>query len=106
MLCFPWICASNASKIWVARTVGEEAYHEHDVELIKHSGLASAVFFNCLPSLFYIVLGLTFLFLDDEPRTWGFHLGIGILAFGIAILVFYPKKFYRLYVESKSKPSA
>jgi hypothetical protein len=100
------VCASNASKIWMARTMGEDAFHKHSVELIKRSGLASAIFFNCLPALFYIVLGLTFRFLDSEPYTWGYHLGTGIFAFGIAILVFFPRKIYRLYVESKRNTSA
>jgi hypothetical protein len=30
----------------------------------------------------------------EQPR-------LGILAFGIAILVYYPRKFYRLHVESR-----
>jgi len=100
------VCASNASKIWVARTMGEEAYHAQSLALLRNSGLASGIFFNCLPAVFYIVLGLVFRFLDDEPRTWGFHLGTGVMAFGFAILVFYPKKFCRLYAETRSNSNA
>lgn len=100
------VCASNASKIWVMRTMGEDAFHAQSLLLLRSSGLASSMFFNCLPAIFYIVLGLVFRFVDDEPRTWGFHLGTGVMAFGFAVLVFYPRKLYRLYSELRNTSNA
>ena len=96
------VCASNASKIWVMRTMGEDAFHAQSLLLLRSSGLASCMFFNCLPAIFYIVLGLVFCFVDNEPRTWGFDLGKGVIVFGFAVLIFYPRKFYLLHVESKN----
>ncbi len=94
------VCASNASKLWMLRTLGEEEYLALQVSTLRRSGLAKALLYNCLPAVFYVALGLIMRFVDGEPVTWGYHLGTGVFAFGIAILVFYPRKFYRLYKES------
>ena len=95
------VCASNASKIWMLRTLGEKECHGLQVAMIRRSGLVPALIFNCLPAVFYVALGLIMRFVDGDPITWGYHLGTGVFAFGIAILVFYPGKYYRLYKESE-----
>lgn len=94
------VCASNASKLWMLRTLGEEEYLALQVATLRRSGLTKALIYNCSPALFYIALGLIMRFVDGDPITWGYHLGTGVFAFGIAILVFYPRKYYRLYKES------
>lgn len=94
------VCASNASKLWMLRTLGEEEYLALQVATLRRSGLTKALIYNCSPALFYIALGLIMRFVDGDPITWGYHLGTGVFAFGIAILVFYPRKYYRLHKES------
>ena len=95
------VCASNASKIWMMRTMGEEAFRQHAIALIKKSGLASALFFSCLPALFYFSLGFIIMFVDRSPPTWGYHLGMGIICFGFVIIVYMPLQIRKLYYQGR-----
>lgn len=95
------VCASNASKLWLMRTLGEAEYHALLLTLMRRSGLAQALMLNCFPALFYLVLGLFICFVDAEPSR-GYYLGMGIWAFGVAILVFYPVRYYRVYAASRA----
>lgn len=84
------------------RTLGEADYHTLLVSVMRRSTLAKALIFNCLPAVFYIFLGAVIHFVDSDPMTRGYYLGTGILAYGFAILVFYPWRFYRVSIASRT----
>ncbi len=95
------VCASNAGKVWFMRTLGEEEYHALLVSVMQRSTLGKALFFNCLPAVFYLLLGSMIQLVEVNSTTRAFYLGTGILAYGLAIVVFFPWRYYRLYVTSR-----
>jgi hypothetical protein len=94
------VTASNASKIWLARTLGEEEIDSLSRKAMAKSGLRSAIFFNLLPAIFYTLLGgmITLFYPNGQ---WGFYIALGFFTYAFAIATFYPIRYLRLYKELK-----
>lgn len=95
------VSASNASKVWIMRTLGETDYHSLVVSVMQRSSLGKALTFNCMPAVFYFALGGMIHIVEGE-ETRAYYLGTGILAYAMAILVFYPWRYYRLHQSSRA----
>ena len=83
-----FVSASNAGKIWLIRTIGEEAYAALLINLARKSKLSHALLGVAASSFFIALAGGTILLFYPAPRYWGFWLGSGVLLYAIAVLVY------------------
>jgi len=91
------VSASNCSKIWVARAMGETKYYELMKECAQRSSALSAVLFLLSPCAFVLILGgLVLLFYPDPTHDWGFYIGVGIIAYALVLAIYVPKFFFHL----------
>lgn len=97
------VSASNCSKIWLHRALGEsQAY-----ELFKSCALRAPVFSSLLfilsPCFFIAMLGgLVLFFYPDPASDWGYFIAIGILCYAIAMAFYGPLFFFRLRKAAKN----
>jgi hypothetical protein len=83
------VSSSNASKIWTARTLGEEAYGNLLRELAQRSRLWHAVLPIVVSSLFMLVAGVLMVELSGGPEVdWGYWFGLGIVLYAIVMAVY------------------
>ncbi len=86
---FLLISASNTAKIWMVRTMGEEAYLALLHDLARRSRLAHALVGVIASALFVALAGATILLFYPRPsRDWGFWIGTGVLAYA-GVVAFY-----------------
>jgi len=79
------VSASNAARVWVARTMGEEAQLEFMVTLARRGKLSHALL-GVLASAFFVVLtGCVVFLFYSRFRDWGFWIGLGIVGYGVVI---------------------
>ena len=82
------VSASNAGKVWVARTMGEAAYEQLLIDLARRSKMSQALMSVLASAGFIILAGAVVLMFYSSPSSeWGFWLGLGIITYGIALVV-------------------
>jgi hypothetical protein len=78
-----FVSASNLSKVWAARAMGEEGYLDHLVSLARRTTPRQAYMPLVAASLFTMLAGWTLMFLGAEPPNelaqW---FGFGIILYG------------------------
>jgi len=83
------VSASNASKVWVARTMGEREYHAFLLRVAAASKLRTAIACLLVSAAFIVLLGAVLVALYPDPtRDYGYWFGAGIVAYGV-VLVFH-----------------
>jgi len=87
------ICASNFSKVWMLRTMGEDAYLEMLVGTASRGNLSRAIVGVLVSAAFTALAGVVLMILSTE-RTWGFPFGMGIVVFA-AVQVYFGVLSYR-----------
>lgn len=88
LIVFLLVSASNAQKIWFARTIGEKAYFELLMDVARKSRLSHALLPITASSFFIALAGGTVLLFYPAPSEWGYWLGIGILLYAGAMLLY------------------
>ena len=81
LVAFLLVSASNASKIWVARTIGEKAYAAFALDLARRSKLSHALLGLAAATFFVVLAGGTILLFYPSQDVWGFWLGLGVLIY-------------------------
>jgi hypothetical protein len=80
------VCASNCSRIWIARTLGET---EHHLFLVRVAGRApvglSIVFFLLSPLCMATIGGVIWLFYPDVHRSWGTWIALGFFIYAVVV---------------------
>jgi hypothetical protein len=97
------VAASNASKIIMARALGE-----HELAALMHRVLLSTppwpgLLFLLLPALLYALLGGCILFFYPDASEWGYFIGMGMLTYSLAMTFWYPVRFVRARAEAQLK---
>ena len=89
------VSASNASRIWVSRAIGESELHLFSVRAAAKAKPSSAVA-SMLMSSFLIALfaGVIFVFYPDQ-NDWGYWLGYGVMLYAIITATYNPLAFFR-----------
>ncbi len=54
-----------------------------------------------MPAFLYAALGGSILFLYPDGSEWGYYIGIGMFAYALAIMVWYPIRYFRVRAEAK-----
>jgi hypothetical protein len=81
LVAFLLVSASNASKIWIARTIGEQAYAAFALDLARRSKLSHALLGLAATTFFVALAGGTILLFYPSEEEWGFWLGLGVLLY-------------------------
>jgi hypothetical protein len=101
------VSASNCSKIWLHRTLGESQVYELLKSCAVKAPVFSSLFFILSPCFFLALLGGTVLFFYPDPTSdWGFFIAIGIFAYAAALALYGPLFFFRLRKAVKNTGSA
>ena len=91
------VSASNCSKIWLSRAIGEREMHELMKSCAQKAPVVASLLFILSPCLFILMLGgLLLLFYPDPMRDWGFYIAIGIIGYAFALGIYGPLFFLRL----------
>lgn len=97
LMTFLLVSASNAGKIWMVRTVGENAYAAFMLDLARRSRLSHALL-GIAASVFFVALaGATVVLFYPSEDEWGFWLGLGILAYAAAVWLYGSLAMVRLF---------
>jgi hypothetical protein len=83
MLAVPFllVCASNASKMWIAKVLGEDEYFKLFTSVIQRSSVSLAIICFLSPALFFVLLGILLLnFVHELPGQYA--------AFGFILFAF------------------
>ncbi|MFA5205538.1 MAG: hypothetical protein WC708_14175 [Lentisphaeria bacterium] len=92
------VSASNIGKIWLVRSVGETQFAELLTSVARKQRLMPALFWVFLSSSFIILAGVVLIGLCPDPeRDWGFWYGVGIVVYGVAIMLHGSLYFWRLF---------
>ena len=90
------VAASNSSKLWLIRAMGETEYRA----LLAHMAASARVFpsivFSLMPALFMSILGATLIYLyPSETTDPGYHVGLGIVGYALVVAWYGPLTFLR-----------
>jgi hypothetical protein len=89
------VAASNASKIVIAKALGEDELAALNRRIILNTPPWPGLFYLILPAVFIAALGAAILFFYPWEPAWGYYVGIGMFAYAFAILVWYPVRYFR-----------
>lgn len=101
LIAFLFVSASNARKVWIARTIGEKAYVAFLIDAARKSKLSHALLGVTASSFFIALAGGTILFFYPTPNAdWGFWIGFGILIYASATWLYGTLWTIRLFRQS------
>jgi hypothetical protein len=90
------VAASNSSKLWLIRAMGESEYRALLVRMASRANAVPSLIFSLMPALFMSILGGTVMFLyPSETTDLGYHVGLGILGYALVIACYGPLAFLR-----------
>lgn len=90
------VAASNSSKIWLIRAMGESEYRALLVRMASRARPVHSVIYSLLPALCMSILGFTVMwFYPGEYTDIGFHVGLGIVGYALVVAIYGPLTFLR-----------
>jgi len=98
------VSASNASKIVMARALGEEELTALTRRIILATPPWPGLLYLVMPAFFIASLGGILLLFYPAASDWGYYFGIGMLAYALTILVWYPVRYFRVRAEAQKTP--
>jgi hypothetical protein len=106
LVVFLLVCASNASQVFLIRTVGEQAYFAFLLDVAKRGKLTHALAGIAASSGFVgLTAGAVFILYPDS-REWGFYIAFGILVRAIGMLIHGSFFTVRLFRRAKAELNA
>jgi len=90
------VAASNSSKLWLIRAMGETEYRALLVSMAASARLFPSLIFSLMPALFMGILGATVMYLyPNEATDPGYHVGLGIVGYALVVAYYGPLTFLR-----------
>lgn len=90
------VAASNSSKLWLIRAMGETEYRALLVRMAASAKLFPSLIFSLMPALFMSILGATLMYLyPSETTDPGYHVGLGIVGYALVVAYYGPLTFLR-----------
>lgn len=90
------VAASNSSKLWLIRAMGETEYRALLERMAAGARPVPSVIFSLMPALFMAMLGATVMYLYPNQTTDpGYHVGLGILGYAMVVGFYAPLTFLR-----------
>lgn len=97
------VSASNSSKIWLARAMGETEYLAMMLRMAAHAKPGPSLVFSLMPALFMGILALTVMFFYPNPNAdLGYYVGLGILGYALVVAIYGPATFLRYRKAGRS----
>jgi hypothetical protein len=94
------VCASNTSRLWFLRTMGETEYHRLVIGIARRAPVGLSIFFCLLPALSMAMIGgVIFLFYPSRQNDWGFWIGFGFIFYALVIGLYGSLAFLRYRKE-------
>jgi hypothetical protein len=99
------VSASNASKIVMAKALGEEELAALSHRVLLATPPWPGLLFLVMPGVFVGMLGGSLLFFYHDATQWAYYFGLGMLAYALAIFVWYPVRYFRVKAEAQKNRS-
>ena len=100
------VAASNSSKIWLIRAMGESEYYALMVRMAARAKPVPSLIYSLMPALFMSILGGTIMYLYPSEHTdLGYHVGLGILGYALVVAFYGPTTFLRYRKASRVQPA-
>jgi hypothetical protein len=105
------VCASNFSKLWLVRAMGEHEYHQMVVRMAGRSRVPSSLLLIAAPAVCMAAIGLLFVYFYPNPESdWGYYFAMGFFAYALAIALWGSRAFLQFRREgleaSSTRPAA
>jgi len=97
------VAGSNAMKIPLARSLGEEAYYKMTLESVAKGPFWTGLLIRLAPAPFYALLA-ALIFFTNASDTWAYWIGVGVACYVLAILIHWPIAYVRLWKIGKALP--
>lgn len=99
------VSASNSTKIWMVRAMGEAQFGRLLFRLASTSRLSHALLATWTSCFFMMLTGAVFcLFYPDPAADAGFWLGGGVVLYGVVLGGYSTRAFIRLFAQAKRPP--
>lgn len=90
------VAASNSSKLWLIRAMGESEYRQLLTRMAARARPVQSLMFTLMPALFMGVLGASLMYLyPSETTDPGYHIGLGIIGYALVVAWYGPLTFVR-----------
>jgi hypothetical protein len=90
------VAASNSSKLWLIRAMGESEYRALLVCMAAGAKPFPSLIFSLMPALFMSILGAAVMyFYPSEATDPGYHVGLGIMGYALVVACYGPLTFLR-----------
>jgi hypothetical protein len=90
------VAASNSSKLWLIRAMGEAEYRALLARMAASARVFPSLVFSLMPALFMSILGATLMYLyPSETTDPGYHVGLGIVGYALVVAWYGPLSFLR-----------
>lgn len=89
------VAASNASKIVMARALGEAEMSALSQRILQATPLWPGIFYMTLPGICVLALAGSLLYFYPSDTQMAYYFAVGMLAYAFAIFVWYPLRFFR-----------
>jgi hypothetical protein len=90
------VAASNSSKLWLIRAMGESEYRALLVRMAACAKPLHSVIYSLMPALFMGILGGTVMWLyPSEGADPGYYVGLGIVGYALVVAIYGPLTFLR-----------
>ena len=105
LVAFLLVCASNTSKVWMVRAMGETEYRRLMLRLASTSRLSHALAAAWISCGFLMLLGAVIcLFYPDPAEDPGFWLGGGVVLYALVLGGYGTRSLVRLFAEARRPP--
>ena len=90
------VAASNSSKLWLIRAMGESEYRALLVRMAACARPLHSVIYSLMPALFMGILGGAVMWLyPSESLDPGYHVGLGFVGYALVVAIYGPLTFLR-----------
>lgn len=90
------VSASNASKLWVIRAMGEDRFYNLMIDLAGNSKVVPSVMCMLAPPIFISMLSGSLMFFYPDPTDWGYYFAYGIATYALVMFIYGPLFYFKL----------
>lgn len=90
------VAAANASKIVMARAIGEDEMLALSERILQATPLWPGIIYMTLPGVFVAALAGSLLYFYPSSTQWAYYFAVGLITYALAVFVWYPLRFLRM----------
>ncbi len=97
-----FVCYSNTSRMWLARTLGEAEMEELLLRAARRSSLRRALVPLAVASASLSGIAVLFVLFSGGSRSWAFYGGFGLLSIGLGLAIYQGHFYVRLFRRARA----